>query len=313
MSNISKVNGVNIWWEEFGNRENPTILLIMGAYANCKAWPQDFIDKLVDENYHLIRFDNRDSGKSTWFGKRSPYENYLKFIPSILLKPIISFFVFFFSKKITDRKKVKSPYDLNDLTKDAVSLLEELKINKAHIVGASMGGLIAQIIGIKYPEKVKSLCLLITTPGRNEESLSPPNTKFLNGMTESALMMIKGKQKEALVKTFTSSIGSKYEYAKEDILKNMKSFIEHGYNPYAYHSNAINKSKSHSEELINISCPTLIINGSEDPLLPIDHGKALNKLIPQSELFIMDGVGHEIPEDLIPEITEKMVKNFEKS
>ena len=65
--------------------------------------------------------------------------------------------------------------------------------------------------------------------------------------------------------------------------------------------------------LINISCPTLIINGSEDPLLPIDHGKALNKLIPKSELFIMDGVGHEIPEDLIPEITEKMVKNFKKS
>ena len=89
-----------------------------------------------------------------------------------------------------------------------------------------MGGLIAQIIGIKYPEKVKSLCLLITTPGRNEESLSPPNIKFLNGMTESALMMIKGKQNEALVKTFTSSIGSKYEYAKEDILKNMKSFID---------------------------------------------------------------------------------------
>ena len=90
MKNIAKVNGIHIWYEEFGNTSNETVLLIMGANANCKQWGQEFIDQLVANNFHVVRFDNRDVGKSTWIGKEPALRKLLKFLPSFILKPIVN-------------------------------------------------------------------------------------------------------------------------------------------------------------------------------------------------------------------------------
>jgi pimeloyl-ACP methyl ester carboxylesterase len=124
-----KLNNIQIWYEEFGDSLNESILLIMGANANCKHWDQEFIDQLVSNNFHVIRFDNRDVGKSTWIGKEPGLNKILKFFPAFLLKLIVNSI---FGLAVDDKGKFKfiesssSHYDLSDMAKDAVSLMNEL-------------------------------------------------------------------------------------------------------------------------------------------------------------------------------------------
>ena len=310
MGDLAKVNGINIWWEDFGDSKNPSVVFIMGAYTNSQAWPMSLINLLVQNNFHVIRFDNRDSGRSTWFGKRNFFENFIKYIPSFILKYLIRKIVQSNYKKSPNPKRIKSPYDLNDMANDTIALLKHLGIEKAHFVGASMGGLIAQNIALNSPEIVNSLTLMITSPGIRDERLSKPDDKFLKGMTDSALMMIKDNQKEAMLKTFKSSLGSRFSYKDEEIEELFNMVSDHGTNTYAFHSKAIEKTPSYLNKLKNIKTPTLIINGSEDPLIPIDHAFALSKGISSSKLYVMEGVGHELPEELMEEISKRMLNNF---
>ena len=310
MGDLAKVNGIDIWWEDFGDSKNPTVLFIMGAFTNSQAWPKSLINLLVQNNYHVVRFDNRDSGKSTWFGKRNFFENLLKFFPNFLLKYLIRYVVRSNYKKSPDPETVKSPYDLNDMANDSMALIKYLKIEKAHLVGASMGGLIAQTIALNSPEIVSSLTLMITSPGIRDERLSKPDPIFLDGMTESALMMIKNNQKQAMLKTFKASIGSRFSYGDEEIEELFNTVNDHVTNTYAFHSKAIEKTPSYLDKLKDIKIPTLKINGSEDPLIPIDHAYALSEGITESELYVMTGVGHELPEELMNEISSRMLKNF---
>ena len=310
MGDLAKVNDIDIWWEDFGDSKNPTVVLIMGAYTNSQAWPMSLINLLIQNNYHVVRFDNRDSGKSTWFEKRNFFENLIKFFPSFLLKYLIRYVIQSNYKKSPNPKTVKSPYDLNDMANDVIALMKYLKIEKAHLVGASMGGLIAQTIALNNPELVSSLTLMVTSPGIRDERLSKPDPIFLDGMTESVLMMIKNNQKEAMLKTFKASIGSRFSYDDVVIEELFNMVDDHGTNTYAFHSKAIEKTPSYLDKLKNIKAPTLIINGSEDPLIPIDHGFALSEGITNSELFVMEGVGHELPEELMNEISTRMLKIF---
>ena len=312
MGETAKVNGIDIWWEDFGDPKNPSVVFIMGAYTNSQAWPMSLINLLVRNNFHVVRFDNRDSGKSTWFGKRNFFENLIKFIPSFIVKLLIRYVVQSNYKKSPNPNNVKSPYDLKDMAIDTLALLKYLKIERAHLVGASMGGLIAQTIALNNPEKVRSLTLMITSPGIRDKKLSQPDPKFLEGMIDSALLMIKNNQKEAMLKTFKSSLGSRFSYNDEEIEEIFNIISTHGTNTYAFHSKAIEKTPSYLGRLKSIKAPTLIINGSEDPLIPLDHAKALAKGIINSQLFIMEGVGHELPEDLMEDISNKMIKNFSR-
>ena len=150
---IAEVNDINIWWEDFGNSSDPSVLLIMGANANAMQWTLEFINPLVSAGFHVIRFDNRDVGKSTW----------LTTAPSFKLEE---------GSMVTGEVS----YNLEDMAQDAVSLLEHLGIEKAHIVGASMGGMITQVIGLDHPHKALSLIPIMSTPGAGleDENLSPP-------------------------------------------------------------------------------------------------------------------------------------------
>ena len=149
MGSTVKVNNIEIWYEEFGDKTNQTVLLIMGANANCMQWGQEFIDALIAKDFHVVRFDNRDVGKSTWFGKEPAINKILKFLPSFILKTLVNSI---FGLAIDDKGKfkfsenTKVQYNLSDMAQDAVSLMNELQIKKAHIIGASMGGMITQLI-----------------------------------------------------------------------------------------------------------------------------------------------------------------------
>ncbi len=315
MGEIVKINNIKIWYEEFGDSANDTILLIMGANANCMHWDKSFIDQLVSNDFHVIRFDNRDVGKSTWFGKEPGFNKILKFFPDFLLRFIVnSIFGLAVDAdgkfKFNDTSKVQ--YDLSDMAKDAVSLMDALKIEKAHIIGASMGGMITQIIALDYPDRVLSITPIMTSPGVQNHNLSGPTEELLEAIKKSFVFNLKGRVDDGVVEIYRQLTGSRFPLNEQDFRKKLKPIIAHGNNPFALHGSAVGASPDRTSRLHEIKVPTLVIHGTEDAILPLDHGLAVAKGITDSKRMIMEGVGHEIPEELLPEIINEIVSNIRR-
>ena len=148
---LAQVINIDIWWESYGEEKNPPVLLIMGLNANCKYWDQEFIDELVTNNFYVITFDNRDVGKTTRLNKEPLFSKVLKFLPSSIQIKFVDY-IFgqgpnedgVFSQNQDDASKAK--YNLSDMAKDGIALMDHLNVDKAHILGASMGGMISQVI-----------------------------------------------------------------------------------------------------------------------------------------------------------------------
>ena len=286
---IAEVNDINIWWEDFGNSSDPSVLLIMGANANAMQWTLEFINPLVSAGFHVIRFDNRDVGKSTWLTTE----------PSFKLEE---------GSMVTGEVS----YNLEDMAQDAVSLLEHLGVEKAHIVGASMGGMITQVIGLDHPNKALSLTPIMSTPGAGleDENLSPPTESLMQGMMKSMEHNMKGEYLEGLVCIYRELIGSRYPFDEEKFREGAKAIMDHGHNPFPGHGAAVSSSPHRKDRLKEISLPTLVIHGTEDAILPFDHGQALADGIPNAQLMVLEGVGHEIPEQMTEQITARMIQHF---
>ena len=316
MGSILEVNDISIWYEEFGDKSKETILLIMGANANCMQWDREFIEQLVSNNFHVVRFDNRDVGKSTWFGKEPTFNKFLKILPTFILKMIVNSI---FGLAVDEKGKFKFSesasiqYDLSDMAKDAVSLMDALKIKKAHVIGASMGGMITQIIALDYPERVLSVTPIMTSPGIQNDSLSGPTEEFLEAMKKSFVYNLKGRIEDGVVEIYRQLTGSRFPFNEQEFREKLKPVIEHGNNPFALHGAAVGASPDRTSRLHEIKVPALIIHGTEDAILPLDHGIAVAEGIKDSRRMIMDGVGHEIPEELIPEIINEIVQNIKRA
>ena len=316
MGEIAKVNNIDIWWEEHGEKSNPTVLLIMGANANCMQWPNKFIEGLVANDLHVVRFDNRDVGKSTWFNKEPFISKVARLLPLSISSKLINY-VF---TAMTDEEGNFAPaegsnakYDLNDMAKDAIALMDHLNIDKAHIVGASMGGMITQIIGLDYPERTLTLTPIMSSPGMGDPDLSGMTPSLVEGMKESFLLNIQGKYEDGVVRIYKELTGSRFPFDEKKFREEMKPAMAHGYNPHAGHGEAVGASPNRKERLHEIKVPTLVIHGTEDAILPLDHGMVLADNIPNAKSYIMEGVGHEIPEQLLLEITTEMVTLFKQT
>ena len=316
MGEILQVNNIELWCEQFGDPSNETVLLIMGANANCKQWDQEFIDNLVSHNLHVVRFDNRDVGKSTWIGKEPTYMMFLKILPSFLLKKIVNSI---FGLAVDNEGKFKFnasasvKYNLLDMAKDAISLMEALCIEKAHIIGASMGGMITQIIALEYPEKVMSITPIMTSPGVQNESLSGPTEDLLEAIKKSFIFNLKGRSEDGVVEIYRQLTGSRFPFNEQEFREKLKPIIAHGNNPFSLHGAAVGASPDRTSRLNEIDVPTLVIHGTEDAILPLDHGIALADGIRDSKRMIMEGVGHEIPLELMSEIISAIIENIKSA
>ena len=316
MGEIAKVNDIDIWWEEYGEKSNPTVLLIMGANANCMQWPDALIEVLVANDLHVVRFDNRDVGKSTWFNKEPFISKVAKLLPLSISSKLLNYA---FSTMTDDdgnfapAEGSNAKYDLNDMAKDAIALMDHLNIDKAHIVGASMGGMITQIIGLDYPERTLTLTPIMSSPGLGDPDLSGMTPGLVEGMKESFLLNIQGKYEDGVVRIYKALTGSRFPFDEKKFREEMEPYMTHGYNPHAGHGEAVGASANRKERLHEIKVPTLVIHGTEDAILPLDHGMALADNIPNAKKYIMEGVGHEIPEQLLPEITTEMVTLFKQT
>ena len=311
---VTKLNGIDIWWESHGDINNPTALLIMGLNSNSKVWSDQYIQNLVANNLHVLVFDNRDIGKSTWITEEPGLITFIKYLPNFLQVYFVEFifgFIFDEEGKFNMENPAPAEYNLSDMAMDGIALLDHLEISEAHIIGASMGGMIAQVMALEHSDRVKSLTLFFTTPGFDTPGLSGPSESFKVAMKESFLLNLSGNEIDALTLTEEALTGSRFPFNKNNFAEKAKIRLEQGINISNAQTAAVGASPNRASSLKDINQPTLIIHGTEDPLIPVDHGIYLFNNIPNSKKLILEGVGHEIPDQLLQEIIPAIVSNFE--
>jgi len=310
---LAKVNNIDIWWEGYGDQKNPPVLLIMGLNANCKYWDQEFIDELVTNNFYVIVFDNRDVGKSTWFGEEPFVMKVLGFMPSFINEYLVDTLIDLTvdeegSFRMGDEGRAE--YDLGDMALDALGLLDHLDIDKAHVVGVSMGGMIAQVLALDHPNRILTLTPIMTTPGFDTKNLPGPTKLFIESMKKSFVLNLGGRNEDAEVLTHISLSGSRFPPEEEMIRRKVRRIADQGNNLYNLQTAAVGASPNRLNRLKEIKTPTLVIHGTEDPIIPLEHGLAIAEQIEDSDLMIMDRVGHELPKELTPDLTNRLVSHF---
>ena len=267
-----ETNGVRLWYEDRGESTSPPVVLVMGATASAIAWPEELLDALARAGYRVVRFDNRDIGLSTHIDYAA------------------------------------HPYSLEDMATDAAGLLDALGITSAHFVGASMGGMISQLMALNHPERVRSLGLLITTPGPVDDRLSPTSEDVLSIATRPATTDAEVAQRG--VDMWRVLTGSRFPF-DETLYRDLAARDSaRGTNPNSGHALAVFSSPSRIDALANVRVPTLIVHGTDDPILPYDHAEALAKAITGATLVTWEGVGHELPAPLLPELTTLLLDHL---
>jgi len=267
-----KANNIDLHAETFGDRTHPAVLLIMGMGGQCLNWFPYFFEPIVEQGYYVIRFDNRDIGLSEW----------------------------------SDPLKWQSkPYSLEDMAQDAVELLAALEIDKAHIVGVSMGGAIAQRIAISHPDRVLSLTSLLSFA---DAATLTSNLELPSTATNETPSL------EMQLSSWRMFAGSGYPF-DEELYKELyhQGFeVRKGYNSNCIQHQlaAISISGSRLDELNKITVPTLVVHGKEDALVPVNSASEYASKIPGAKLLLLDGVGHEIPQGASDRVHQEMFNLF---
>lgn len=289
-SGKAPVNGIEIYFETFGNEQNPAILLIMGLDAQCIIYSGNFLKALIDAGFYVIRFDNRDIGLSTW---------------------------------MNDTWHRSRPYTLEDMAKDSVELLDFLEIKQAHIIGVSMGGMIAQHIAISYPNRVLTLTSIMSSGFvLNPKVINKLRFKILVKLLPFLIKKIYIKNKYSnhkisvgsYVATYRVLRGNRFEFDEPYFREVFTEGIEgrKGQNPRARYQQfcAIVASGSRLEKLHKIKAPTLVIHGTADPLVNAKHAEIYAPLIPNSKLLMVEGMGHELPKGALAEVLPEIIKHI---
>ena len=311
----SPLNGIDIWWQTHGDPKNSPVLLIMGLNSNSKVWSEDLIQNLVEEDFYVVVYDNRDIGKSSWVTKEPFLISFIKILPTFVIEAFVdSIFDFIFDDEGRfNMEAAPAEYNLNDMALDGLSLLDHLNLKEANVVGASMGGMIAQVMALNYPKRVSTLTAIMTTPGFDTQGLSGPNEVFKIAMKESFVLNLLEKEEEALFVIERALTGSRFSFNENSFKEKAKKRIEQGINTSNAQTAAVGASPNRFNRLKEIAMPTLIIHGTEDPLIPIDHGILLADNIVGAKKLILKGVGHEIPDELLSEIIPVMSAHFKSN
>ena len=282
---IAHANGIDLCYEIFGDADAEPMLLIMGLGAQMIHWDDDFCGQMAGRGFRVIRFDNRDVGQSS------------KMSGGARLTPIELFKLRFL------KIPVAAPYKLSDMAQDTVALMDELKISSAHIVGASMGGMIAQEIAIHFPERVRSLVSIMSTSGNPR---IPPPTREATAVLMAPPVTTRDEYIARYALTWkVLRAGSFPEDEALDRGRAERTF-ERGLNPAGAgrQLRAILASGSRKERLRAVKAPTLVIHGTVDPLVHPDGGKDTAASIPGARLMMVEAMGHALPVTMWPPIID---------
>jgi pimeloyl-ACP methyl ester carboxylesterase len=258
-------NNIKICTDSFGDPANPAILLIMGAMASMVWWPEKFCFRLADWGRYVIRYDHRDTGRST------SYE------PGTI------------------------NYSVEDLADDAVKVLDAYEINQVHLVGMSLGGFLAQLIALKYPERVFTLTMIASGKLASDDVDLPPIDPKVHAY-HSQGTFIDWSDRQAVIEYQVGGwrllAGSAHPFDEEMIRTLATQEVERADNVFTSMNHAfISGGDRWYDRLGEIQVPALVIHGTEDPVLPYAHGLALEKALPQAKLLTLTGTGHELHRD----------------
>lgn len=284
-------NGISIAYQDFGDKKDQTILLVMGLGGQLIHWDDDFVSALVDSGYRVIRFDNRDVGLSEKFYKESTPGLFT----GLLYKLGMS---------------LNSPYKLSDMAADGIGLLDHLEIKQAHVAGVSMGGMIAQLMASNYPDRVLSLTSIMSTSGAKH---LPEGT-----------LKIKNRDRKDLSREEIIQLGIltlKAIYAKESnqpeedwYRRSARGYDRSHYDEgFARQFWAIADSGDRVDELKSITQPTIVIHGKIDPLIPIVHGRHTAESIANSEFLELEDMGHYMASEHQQRVLDAMLRTMRKA
>ena len=277
------VDGVTLDYDRRGDADGPTLLMIMGLGAQRITWPDELLDDLAGRGFNVVSFDNRDAGASSWLDG-----------PSIAASQLEQAFV---GVPVTD-----APYTLDDLARDALGLLDGLGVEVAHVVGASMGGMIAQHLAFTYPSRVRSLTSIMSTTG--DSAVGQPTEEAFE-----VLLTRPPMDREGFVEASVRSgriVGSATLFDEARVRERAGRTWDRGVNPSGTGRQlyAILADRDRTERLAEVRVPTLVIHGRDDSLIHMSGGEATADAIPDAKLLVVDEMGHDLPLPLIPTVAD---------
>jgi len=279
---------IELEYDHFGNPTDPALLLIMGFTAQMVAWDEEFCTQLADRGHFVIRFDNRDCGLSTK----------LHGVPSNSDAVIMA--------AMMETEMPPVPYTLSDMAADAMKVLDHLNIERAHIMGASMGGMIAQTVAIEHPHRVKTLISIMSQPG--ELTVGQPTQEAMELIVTPA----PSDRDEYIAFAPKWQLWQSKKYRSDEVSRrnairdfDRSNYPEGGPRQMA----AIYASGSRAEGLQKLEMPTLVIHGTDDQLITPSGGERTAELIPNSTLLMVDDMGHDMPQPLWPLYLDAITKH----
>ena len=276
------VNDIEICYESFGDADAPPLLLVMGLGAQMTLWSPGFVSELLERGFRVIRFDNRDVGLTTKTDGPPP--------------DVMAMYAAFAAGQ-----PIEAPYTLSLLAADAVGLLDALEIPAAHIVGASMGGMIVQTIAIEHPDRVLSLTSIMSTTGHTE--VGQPDPESMMALLTPAPTDRDGAIRQS-VETSRVISGELFD---EDWSRSVATeSFDRCFNPAgtAFHLVAIAASGDRTEGLRSLDVPTLVIHGRQDSLVTLSGGEATAAAVPGAELLVFGRMGHDMPSLYWPQMAD---------
>ena len=285
----ARSNGIELEYDVAGNPADPALLLVMGLGAQMIAWDDEFVLGLARRGHFVVRFDNRDVGLST----------HLDGAPAPTAAEVLA------------RRSAGQPlgvaYTLRDMADDAAGLLDHLELPAAHVVGASMGGMVAQSLAIAHPKRVRSLVSIMSTTGAPGLPPAKPEAMARLGLPAPADRAGYVEHSLATQRLFH---GSGFPFDEERGRRNAGRFWDRAFYPQgiARQIAAIMASGSRREALAELDVPALVIHGLEDPLVPVEGGLDTHQAIAGSELLLIDGMGHALPRGTWPALVDAIQK-----
>ncbi|MCX7621954.1 MAG: alpha/beta fold hydrolase [Acidimicrobiales bacterium] len=266
-------NGIEIEYETMGDPDDPALLLVCGLGQQLIGWDDEFCTAFADRGFHVIRFDNRDVGLST------KIDTDIEVMPALMAA--------------FAGQQIEAPYLLSDMADDAVALLDALGIEAAHVVGASMGGMIAQTIAIEHSERVRSLTSIMSTTG--DPDVGTPRPEVMP-----VLLQAPPADRQAYIEhhvEVSRTIGSPDHFDEERIRARGAALYDRAFYPkgVGHQLLAIVASGSRSDRLRAVDVDTLVIHGDVDPLVDVSGGRRTAEVIDGAELLILEGMGHDLP------------------
>lgn len=276
-------NGIEIAYETFGDPTAPPIVLVMGLGTQMLAWPDEMCAALADEGFFVVRFDNRDAGLSTHLdGVRAPS------VADVLTR------------------RARPPYSIADMADDAIGLCDAIGLQQVHLVGASMGGFIAQTAAVRHPRRIRSLTLIMTSTG--SKLVGNPKPALFSRLTKRRIATDRVQAQAAALETFRI-IGSRGFAFDEEYLSDLAGrSYDRAYDPGGYLRQlaAIMAQPNRTSQLRRIRVPSLVIHGLHDPLVAPSGGLAAARQLANAKFVGYSGMGHDLPRELWPDFVDEI-------